>query len=318
MIDEIVESQPRSGWPIWLFVVVAVVVLGLILTGGSPNNWPFVCLPLGIATGIWWATERLVTFRVESESLQFERPDLTIRYADILELAAPAAQDGQAFPIAIRTAEGTTQIPPRLSVPSHELLAFLQQVRQADPNPFQVTAKMQSYVDEQLAKFGPDRVFVYRGATIMPARLTNRWVAGLVGLMVGAGVMAAAGTAVTGDPKGTFLGAAVSIAFLSGLVAVLLWIITRSPASRVNGSTALAITPMGLALEQGALRGKLRWDEILAIDHPPKRVGDRTLQGRNGIGIQVEGSDILLRDAFDKPASHIYQTLLQYWDGNES
>jgi hypothetical protein len=123
-----------------------------------------------------------------------------------------------------------------------------------------------------------------------------------------------------GEP-GWWVGAAAT-GLIGGLLFVLDLDIRRRSAAvaplTANGA-ALVISPLGLAVQQGDLSGHLTWQEIRKVNLRSVRgslvfrgslvVG--SAQNLPGILLEVEGTNILLTNSYDRPLSEVHNSILR-------
>lgn len=316
MTGEIVESRPGGTLLAAAFAILALLLGGLLLAAPKKDAWPVAILPLGVAAGIWLARSRPVVFHIAETRLEFERPDsMYVEYESMARLAIRTANGGDSFPIQIHHAGGTTFIPEKLSVSSAELYEFLD----ARLPPFRPELLPESLVGfrlDQVAKFGDDRVHAFVGGPSTYSERSYRGVGAMLGFAVAAAVMGAVGTAA--DPKNEgWMGAGIGLAIFGAIVAFFVYLAGRPLDWSSKDRSGLVIGPTGIALVQGETKGKLRWDEVKAIEHPPvKRMGtSRTAESKHGVGILVDGAYIVIKDHYHRPAHEIAACLREYWNG---
>jgi hypothetical protein len=105
------------------------------------------------------------------------------------------------------------------------------------------------------------------------------------------------------------------------IVGVVLFVLAgdRGPAGvavsrAIAKGAALVITPLGLALQQGALSGHLTWQEIRKVSLRAKPSGLATAQEpAPAIVLEVEGAAIAVTDSYDRPLAEIHERILRYW-----
>jgi hypothetical protein len=82
----------------------------------------------------------------------------------------------------------------------------------------------------------------------------------------------------------------------------------------VSKDAALVITPLGLALQQGALSGHLTWQEIRKVSLRAKPSGlAAAREPAPAIVLEVEGAAIAITDSYDRPLPEIHDRILRYW-----
>ncbi len=180
---------------------------------------------------------------------------------------------------------------------------------------------MEAFVQEQLALFGDDKVFIYRARPAVSSkrvgrRMTRRQ-AWAYSLLLGGLVMIIMGAVDQGRwaPVAGF-------GVMSLLLGALVWLIVR-PRHKVHGDivssklkdSCLVLSPTGIALIQGDLRGTLAWEEVLGVN----RIGNyRSFQISSpgkGISLKVRGADILLLDIYDSPIDAVEVQIQRHLNG---
>ena len=83
------------------------------------------------------------------------------------------------------------------------------------------------------------------------------------------------------------------------------------------------ITPVGIALRQGDVGGKLRWDELKDLKlEGSVGTGSFALSSHSnvllGIQLEVEGATIVIVDIYARPLAVIHAALRNYWRGPKS
>jgi hypothetical protein len=73
--------------------------------------------------------------------------------------------------------------------------------------------------------------------------------------------------------------------------------------------SSLVVSPAGLALAQGDLKGELRWKELRKV-----KLRERGTTGQRRIEMRVEGAQIDIMDLYDSPISEIHRQIMHYWE----
>ena len=269
---------------------------------------------IGAAAGAWVGRPAPVRIAVGDDGLAFEPDGPDGPYAAIDGLTAARRPTGDRFEMQVYYPGGAVGIPARLTVPSRDLYAFL--ASRLEPSGGRdVPSTLHGFRDDQEAKFGPDRVFTYRSRTRPPVK--RGWRVG-VPLFGAAGCLlaAAAGQSVGGDGEAYAVGGLVS-AFMFGVFGVAFWAGNLAGRAEGHGDSGLVVGPTGIALAQGGLKGKMRWDEVRGIEYPPKArtATHTTAASKRGIGVVVAGAYIVIQDHYDRPPLLIYARMKAYWAG---
>jgi hypothetical protein len=103
-----------------------------------------------------------------------------------------------------------------------------------------------------------------------------------------AGVLAVAGIGMIAGG----LGLAAGIAKTRGL----------QPKVKNIELSSLVLSPLGIALRQGDLKGELKWEEVRAVKFPRNRP----------LSVQLAGATIPIYDIYDRPLNEIHARLREY------
>lgn len=333
MIGQRIESQLRKPLGAAAFLLLAMALDLVALLTHSPHWAIGSILPWLAALFLLWKKPRYFEAEFTAEGLEVFTPPLFLPYSEMQGLRAPHRPSNpykkgpRAYPIYVYHAAGVVEIPARVNVPSDEIFGFL--YRQLPENGSrEVPPILQDYLRRKEEEFGPERVWVFRASTLRgPGQPYPRamvfWLAALVTGLVWTFLGALFG--FRDDHFLAWLGAGIILAYLSGLFCLLLWLRRRRLAGAVrkklHGSCVI-VSPDGLALVQGDLQGRMRWDELLDVKLLAKGANFFQLAtGPNGPGVmlKIAGASIIIADVYDRPAFIIYQHLRYYWnlDGAE-
>jgi hypothetical protein len=83
-------------------------------------------------------------------------------------------------------------------------------------------------------------------------------------------------------------------------------LVTRRPGASSDGDGGIVIAPVGIAVEQGDLLGKIRWEEITQIDRN---------QMSYALQLHFLGGVLTLGDSYHRSLRVIYRRMLDYWEG---
>lgn len=172
-------------------------------------------------------------------------------------------------------------------------------------------APLARYAGEMKELFGTDKVFEYssgRKANPIGRRAKALFCWAIATFFSGIPAVA------WSDGNGLSEGMGITALFVGGITFMIAGIFMA--AHRTQHWTAfrseIVISPKGIALDHGPLRGVLRWDEIKHIGFlgiPSKG----TRPGRNILAIDVAGATMLVPDVFERPLSMVVERLLRYW-----
>jgi hypothetical protein len=204
----------------------------------------------------------------------------------------------------VMTPTGILELGGRIDLGRRELLrAILDRIPHGGQVPEQPI--LETFARSEREQFGDERVWTYRASE----RCRERSRLGYAGwgLVLVAVVWVIAAFANPGNPVNpAWAGAAV----FPGLIALL--IAARASRGRYRQSvagknwrkSALVITPTALAMIQGDLQGKLRWDEIKSVKFARQR-----------LAIEVAGATFIIADIYDRPIQQIVELVRRYSAG---
>lgn len=311
------ESNVRLRYLLIAAAGGALLVLGLLAM-----PWvAIVGIPL-IVAGLIGAIRPAPRFQVElrPEGLHFQPGDRLLPYGTIVAvtgLRKPKDQAGlQPFPLDVCTATDGLRIPAHPAVPARELEEFL--IARASPfiTPPGDTDVAQFY-DQECAKYGPDHVALHHGhtgriETFVPRHL--RWFA--LGGILGSFIALSLALNLYSRNDGANIAAAVMIGASLVLFLITLVVDVRHGLKRqaAHADDVLVVGPSGLALRQGKLKGKLRWDEVQNIVMLPatKNSGSGLATraiGRQCLHLKIPGAAIVLLEVYDRSLTRIKQTI---------
>jgi len=317
MIGEWIESHPPMRVTAILFFMIAgLMTLGFTL-GGKPEGLPAAIPFFGVALGAWVCRERFVAFRLEEDGIEFEVPPLALDYDDIEMVIREEGGTKSRFAIQIQHRKGVVRIPADLNFSSRDVFdELLERVPPVSHDP--LPPSLRQFHDEQTEKFGSERVFAFIGRQFPAARGGNVAAGALMGGAIGALFMALVGAVVASNRPGVQKDDAagwIGAGMLIGLLSLLFWLLVRRPGSRATVlNAALVVSPTGIALVQGKLKGKMRWDEVKAVEYPPKKrfADQERAKSKNGIGLAVAGAYILILDVYHRPTFEVVQVIRAY------
>jgi len=327
MIGQRVESWPSLGIAWVAFGLIGIALLALALLAGSPHPAIFSLLPFALAIAAFKTGESPIAFSISEEGLAFDEPDLGfVRYSELTGVTAPVSRNpGEDFAIQLYHSTGAVRIPRDINLSSRDLYDFLvERLPPLDPaDPDHAPAGLRTFVAEQVQAFGAEKVFVYRARPFPPQAAMSRKLAYAVATICAATAWCVAGIGIEGNEKGKGLawtGFGCMISFL-GLLFAFIFSRANTRHRPTNWRNAcLIISPGGIAMVQGKLRGKMRWDELRAIDYPAKpRFGLSTHGGtRSGLGLLTDGAYLIVADLYVRPLADIRRALNNYWGGRDA
>ncbi len=319
MIGHPIQSRRSFPWGVLIFLLVGVALLVVAAAERNPHWAIGSALPLFIAFALAWSRPRSLTFEFTETGLEVLDSGQSIPYEafeTVIAVKRPGNPDKPGprhYAIDVVHADGTLHIPPKLNVPSDDGFHFLLSTFPPGGTP-QVNPALRPYLDEQLETFGADRVWSYRARSNPGNPAPSRAVAFCLGVVL-AGLLWLIVGGVTQNTG--WLGGGIFLAMMGGLFALLFWLVSsRGRRIPVKGwkNASLVISPVGLALVQGDLRGKMRWDELRDLKFT---WGGGSFEANHNIGrgiqLKFEGAQVLIADVYDRPLNLIYKQIRGYW-----
>ncbi len=289
-------------------LVFAMVALPFAFGGVvGPNYHVFLAgaAPLSLALAWWWYRPRPFSAQFTDTALKVEYPTLSLPYEWIQEVQdrrkpRDQAEDADSFPIHVYFDRGFLTIPGGLNVSSEEVYSFLWWRKGSATSSIPVPATLESYCRRQSALFGGDRLWIFHARKrIMPSRAVEGGKAFGCGIFL-AGLcwlLASVATAFFKD----WLGVGIGLVIAGPLVWSIFWLARGNPVGK-GPKSCLVISPVGLALVQGDLKGELRWEELLDVKLRAKGTA-------SGIYLKVEGIQIHLHNIYNRPMEYIYRLI---------
>jgi hypothetical protein len=322
MIGQQVESRPSFPVAALLFLLAAVslVVLGIAIK--NPHPLMGAALPLCIGVALFWLRDRPFVAEFSATAIECRNPDLIVPYDSLHGLRPigrsedPRKPGPRAYPIHVIHEGGVFRIPKRLNVPSDDVYRFLYE--QFPPEGERgVDPALGDYLDEQQKAFGPERVWSYRARSHLGSFTAYR-VGRAVSLavMVAGGAWVVLGLSLRFKDWGVWVGIGSFLVFFGFLFFMAFLASTRQVGRIKNWKQAsLVISPVGMALVQGDIKGQMRWDELRDLQLKTKR-GSFTMNADTampGIVLTFAGASVTIVDIYDQPLHLIFERIRRYW-----
>ncbi len=315
MLGQRLES--RRGFPvsavIWFTLAIAFAVVGAVVH--NPHPAIFAALPAAIAIALLLGRERPFDALVTAEGLEIEGTPLSLPYRAIEGIVRLGK--GPRAPIQIVHAGGVVRIPASLNVGADDLFAFLlEQIPRSGSR--DLPGPLKKYCAVQEAHFGSERVFSFRSRPPHRA-LVRRRTAIIVSLGIsGAGLVWLVFGILLPKHGEPWIAFGILFAVFAALCALAFRFESVGPRIKNWQEAGLVISPEGLALFQGDIRGELRWDELRDIRYRTRGPFFQfQASGAQFVGIHlvVEGATITVADLYDRPLAVIHQRMKAYWLG---
>jgi hypothetical protein len=315
MIGTTLEARPGlpTGAVLWSLAAIACGALAFFFNVAA--LFAVAAISATIATTLFVSRERPFKARLDENGLALLHSGEQIRYTEIESLAAgpsPGGKDAYQFALDIRAATRIVRVPAAINVPIGDLVRFLRSkmppriVAVPDPD-------VDEYLNRQMEQFGPQSVAWYGPARDAPGltrpSVRRAWLAsflaGLVVLIVGVAMLenrdgGPGNRRAVDHYTGVIAVGAVSL--IVGLLGLLIHIsLTRQSQPKVKNLelTSLVISPQGIALRQGDLKGELKWEEIRGVK----------LRRNKPLSLQLAGVTIPIFNIYDRSLVEIHDRI---------
>lgn len=302
-----IEAPPKSSVEAVIFLVVSLFLLGAgALAVDEASRGTMLCaavLPFLVAVACWMTRPR--HFRAELTDLALVVHDptpLELPFGSVQAVAPEGGPDGW-FPIHVIHDHGVVTIPAHVDPLPAELLGELC-TRLPDLHARLPSDLLQIY-QRHVATFGSERVFAFPGRSRPFKRVSGRRGIALAWAFISTGVLWIIVSLVTAGGKEPAFGFGFGalVAFL-GLLMLLVSMSRRdAQGGRILGRSGLVISPVGLALIQGDLRGEMSWSELVNLRYIP----------RPRIDLIMSGARVSLNDRYSHPLFYIHDVMKRYW-----
>ncbi len=311
MLNKPIEIRQRRS----MFSTLCFVVGGALLVAAAVfQNMHFLLaavLPIALSFAVRQKPHHDVLV-LEERQLVFQNSNFKLPYEKIRWLGVGdhfvtnSSQDLSDGPLAIGFDQGQLVLPSETSVPIREIARYLI-ARLPPPAVEQPHVALMDYWTKEQAKFGDDKVVLIHARKVLPLKkrldgLRKGFAISVAGMICL--ILAIAGFDNTDESVGGWLGFAMFL-IISGFV-VLVWSMTSQKRKKREISAArgacIVMSPTGLAMVQGPLKGILRWDEIVGLENGPSS----SLTGRQaGLHLKIAGGAIVVTDVYETSLAHI-------------
>jgi hypothetical protein len=248
-------------------------------------------------------------FQFTEEGIACTRPRRFVKYADILDVFPMDRGAGERFPIHLLVGDDSVLLPARLGIPSAELAEFLrsqplgQRTREVPPI-------FTNFFKQQLLVSPPKQIYIFRGDKRRVSPRTRRYRSAAWWFLGLSAIWFALTPLDSGMPIYPPFGA------LAGLFGLIFLVGGYTPMrhgqARIKNwaEVTLIITPLAMALQQGDLRGELRWEELLSLSSSSRRrAAPKNLAN---LTLKVRGASIQLLDIYQWPLDCAAELIARY------
>ncbi len=182
--------------------------------------------------------------------------------------------------------------------------------------------EMEAFVQEQIGLFSADKVSIYRARSITSHKLIgrrlSRGLAWSYSFLVASPVLIALGVVNQGKWV-----AVSGFGVISLLVGMLLWLVFKPKPQAEQAAvpfklrdSCLVLSPAGVALIQGDLRGTLAWEEVLGVNLIEQHRSFFISSLAAGLALKVRGADVMILSIYDSPLGVIEAEVLRNLHGS--
>jgi hypothetical protein len=330
MIDSTIQSKRHFSWwaAVFFTLGLGLVVWGMVMP--SRHLAILSILPFALSVSLGLIPPRPFAAHFTADSMEVMNPPVTVPYASIVSLRSARGSvtleklgKGQ-FTFNVIHHGGVVTVPAAIDAPSRDVFLFL--ADKLSPCASRAVPPMLAgYFKRHAETFGEDKLLTYKAREHLGHKFGYRrspvfWltIAATGAIWIGIALVAGQGFV-------TWMGVGIP-ALLFGFFGWLIALVA-SAASPANGiskwqESGLVISPVGIALVQGDLRGELRWDELRDVKRKAQSAGGAILTSSSnvvhGIGLEVEAAHFVIADIYDRPLFMIHRQLMKYWRGEKA
>ncbi len=180
-----------------------------------------------------------------------------------------------------------------------------------------VSPRLQKHLDELLSTFDDDLVYTYDARTVI-GEARSPVMQGGISLLLACALLIGLSVAVDEAAVGWAIGTGIA-----GFLFTSIGLLDRRSRSRPVGlprwvGSSLIVSPVGIAVDQGDLVGKMRWDEIRKLEGgAPLRSFQMSRAPRTAINITIKGASFMILDLYDRPLATIYERMQGYQNAGD-
>lgn len=319
MLNQVVEARAPLSITI---IVSAVLGLTMLLIGALLPLFSLAIggmFPLSLALILWLRRTRGRTISIEQDRLVDMEGKWNLEYSAISAVYLNGNSNLSAVdqfspgPIHIVTGNQVIFLPAKMNVDSVALFEFLSS--RLPPKLTQLLPSLEEHVRDEQEKFGKNKVVVINqrpralkwrktGAGVLASETFI--LTGLAWLAIGATLSNIRDKQVGRDEFEAWM----IFGFISVIIAGMFRLLFAISGNRETkhrgkyGPASIVISPTGLAMDQGDLKGKLRWDEVLSLK------GDGANPPRI-LKLKIAGAELQILDLYEESLTEIGNLISQ-------
>jgi hypothetical protein len=322
MIGTTVRSKP--SFPVGTLLCLVPAGGLFALAAAMPSIHPAIVgfAFLVLALFLFLARPAPVVLTFTEDGIDVEQPQQFIPYSTIHTLRPFGRSHNfniegkDHFALNIVHQNGVLYLPRTLNVSSEDVLQFLDS-RLPERAGEGLPKALARHAEEQADLFGDNKVWGYSARDHLGFRSAYPYLRTYLGYVLACAVPFVTGCVLLSAPDrtsheigGIYLGAGFMTWLFGSLIWLIIWSVQRGPIRAVRNwqHSGLVISPAGLALIQGDLKGELAWEEIREVKLDPRQ--------RFGILLRVEGANIFVADIYRTPLSHLLEKIRDNWRGD--
>jgi hypothetical protein len=261
-----------------------------------------------------WACFRSLVFpgrfQFGEDGIACTRPRRFVSYSDIRDVFPMDRGAGDQFPIHLLLGDDSVLLPARLGIPSAELVEFLRSQPLGPRNTEEVPPLFANFFKQQLLVSPQEQIYIFRGNKRRVSPRTRRYRTAAWWFISLSAIWFALTPLDVPPPIYPPFGA------LAGLFGLIFLVGGYTPMrhgqARIKNwqDVTLIITPLAMALQQGDLRGELRWEELLSLSSSNRRRAAPKNLAR--LTLKVRGASIQLFDIYQWPLDCAADLIARY------
>jgi hypothetical protein len=320
MIGESVYSTSRTpkivtfGGPLACILVVASYSMGMV------GLRVFAILPAAMAVMSALSIRAAFKAEITKDALEVETgPIILFQQIQGLCIGGVCRNPTEILPaksIQVFHAEGILEIPSKLNINHSELYRFLYS-QLPTTGADHVHRDLRKHLDEQRDVFDQDQIFTFCARRSLATGIQGRYAAGqFFAILVTA--IAWAIMAQSREVSDNFTAVAIALGIFGFAGMLISLLSSRGEAKGLKDwrESSLIISPKGIALSQGDIKGILAWEELQSVDLGPGYKGKAMSMWNpisSGLTLKVAGAAIVVHDVYDCPIPIIRDHMLKYW-----